>query len=140
MSDLIRAGHGKTKSKDRLEAMSEGKPTAGPWFVHDFREVAEDPNDLYCITISCSHPDSITVAYMGRALTATPEEALANAALIAQAPTLKAMNAELVEALERGINGIEWYRDTHPESWSEADDEWLEESKAVVAKAQSGEG
>ena len=60
--------------------------TEGPWFVHDFTDAS--PDKWPAVTVSCSHPDSITVAHMGSALTNTHEEAMANARLIAAAPDL----------------------------------------------------
>jgi hypothetical protein len=63
--------------------------TPGPWFVHDFSAVPgftnPTPGD---VTVSCDHPATIAVASMDRALTATIDEARANARLIAAAPEL----------------------------------------------------
>lgn len=59
--------------------------TPGPWFVHDFRQASSQPA-LADITVSCVTPDTLTVCSMGNALTATVEEAVANARLIAAAP------------------------------------------------------
>jgi hypothetical protein len=80
--------------------------TPGPWFVHDFREASSEPT-VSDITVSCDHPATITVCVMDRALTATVDEALANAHLIAAAPamlatitTLVAENARLLDALK----------------------------------------
>ena len=56
--------------------------TPRPWFVHDFTELYPTPDN---VTVSCVAPDSITVASMARALTATLDEARANAALIVAA-------------------------------------------------------
>ena len=74
---------------EKLDALIAGA-TGGPWFVHDFRGASEHP-DVHDITVSCDHPATITVCSMDRALTATPEEALGNANLIARAPLLAAV-------------------------------------------------
>jgi hypothetical protein len=69
--------------------MNEHKHTPGPWFMHDFAHpsVSSDPGPQD-VTVSCSTPDTITVASMGNALTATLDEARANAQLIAAAPDM----------------------------------------------------
>ncbi|MCG7545366.1 hypothetical protein MHM93_14390 [Pseudoalteromonas sp. MM17-2] len=41
---------------------------------------------------------------------------------------------KLVELLERSINGLEWYRTTHPCSWSEADEEHLNECRKALQR------
>ena len=75
--------------------MSERSPT--PWFVHDFTEVPDFTDPLPVdVTISCDHPATITVASMDRGMTATLEEARANAAFIVHAVNL---HDEMVEAL-----------------------------------------
>lgn len=68
--------------------------TEGQWFFHDFSALGGD------VTVSCDHPASITVAYMGRSLTATLVEQQANAAFIAAAnpATILAM----IERLRQG--------------------------------------
>src|SRR3954470_10030931 len=59
-----------------------------PLFLHDFTEAVRTcghtpaPGD---VTVSCDDPATITVATMGRALTADIDEARANAELIVQA-------------------------------------------------------
>ena len=68
-----------------IELLRQGTP--GPWFVHDFRGASESPS-VQDITVSCDHPATITVCSMDRALTATDEEALANARRIAANPDL----------------------------------------------------
>lgn len=70
--------------------MSDTEFTPGPWFVHDFTELFGErkKSPISNVTVSCSTPDSITVANMGSALTGTVAEALANANLIAAAPDL----------------------------------------------------
>jgi len=74
--------------------------TRGPWFVHDFTDpaIASIPRPAD-VTVSCDHPATITVAFMGNAMTATLEEARANARLIAAAPELLTALKELVEAV-----------------------------------------
>jgi hypothetical protein len=87
------------------------RATKGPWFVHDFTgpEVNDDPQPQD-VTVSCDHPATITVASMGRALTATLDEARANAALIALAPThaaaIEALTAER-DALREALRQID---------------------------------
>ena len=83
---------------EKLDALIAGA-TGGPWFVHDFRGASEHP-DVHDITVSCDHPATITVCSMDRALTATPEEALGNANLIARAPLLAAVARDAVEIRE----------------------------------------
>lgn len=65
--------------------------TPGPWFVHDFADpaIVWNPSPAH-VTVSCDHPATITVASMDNALTATLEEARANARLIAAAPDMLA--------------------------------------------------
>lgn len=41
----------------------------------------------------------------------------------------------LRELLERGNNAIEWYRDEHPDSWSEADEEYLSECQQALQES-----
>src|SRR4051812_21938380 len=57
--------------------------TGGTWFLHDFADpaVSSDPSPSD-VTISCDHPATITVAYMGNAMTARLDEARANAAFL----------------------------------------------------------
>jgi len=48
------------------------------------------------------------------------------------------MAADLVQdkfkdLLERSMNGLEWYKDEHPHSWSEADEEHLSECREFLA-------
>ena len=85
----------------------KAKHTEAPWFVHDFTDIGGT------VTVSCAHPDHITVAMTGRALTATHEEALANARLIAAAPDLLAENQRLRAILTELIESAEY--------WSEYD-------------------
>jgi hypothetical protein len=67
------------------------KHTPGPWFVHDFADPAvSDAPGPHDVTVSCVTPDHIEVASMGRAMTATLEEARANARLMAAAPDMLA--------------------------------------------------
>lgn len=82
------------------------KATPRPWFVHDFTGAVmpqhePSPGD---VTVSCDHPASITVATMGRSLTATLDEARANAALI-----VKTVNerGELLSILRGCIDAFE---------------------------------
>ena len=64
---------------DTLKAMSDAA-TEGPMFLHDFAHPAVSsapgPQD---VTISCDDPATITIAFMGNGLTASLEEARANA-------------------------------------------------------------
>lgn len=59
--------------------------TKGPLFVHDFAhpEVSSNPSPGD-VTLSCDHPATITVAFMGNGMTGTLDEARANAAKIAR--------------------------------------------------------
>lgn len=70
----------------KLRALHEAA-TKGPWFVHDFADLAvcEGTPGPHDVTISCSTPDHIEVAGMSLGLTATLVEARANAAFIAAA-------------------------------------------------------
>ena len=72
--------------------------TPTPWFVHDFTGLGINatPRD---VTISCDHPATITVAYMGNALTSTIVEARANARFI-----VTAVNAH--EALVAALRAV----------------------------------
>lgn len=82
--------------------MSERSPT--PWFVHDFTEVPDFTDPLPVdVTISCDHPATITVASMDRGMTATLEEARANAAFIVHAVNL---HDEMVEALREAQSAL----------------------------------
>mgnify|MGYP000085451611 CR=1 FL=1 len=47
--------------------------------------------------------------------------------------TIQRIN-DLEELLESSICGLEWYRDRHPESWSEADEEHLAKCNAAMAR------
>lgn len=89
------------KDLDDLKALYEAG-TQGLLFIHDFRGASDKPS-VHDITISCDHPATITVAYMGNALTATPEEALANAkkfvALHNSAPALFAVVGAAAEVV-----------------------------------------
>lgn len=65
---------------------TESGPSARPWFVHDFTHaLGSRTPDAAEVTISCAHPGSITVAYMGNGLTGTIGEARANARRIVHA-------------------------------------------------------
>lgn len=63
----------------------EAAATDGPLFVHDFADPAvssnPSPGD---VTLSCDHPATLTVAVMGNGMTATLEEARANARKLAR--------------------------------------------------------
>lgn len=67
--------------------------TPGPWFIHDFRGMGGR------LSISCTTPDHITVADIGLGLENTPEEAEANAHLIADAPTLLIQHERMKEGM-----------------------------------------
>lgn len=67
--------------------------TPGPWFAHDFSGLNESDVEASDFSVSCTTPDHITVAIMGKGLRNKKEEWEANALLIAAAP-------ELLEALE----------------------------------------
>jgi hypothetical protein len=72
------------------------KPTEGPWFVHDFSGIEGE------VTVSCDHPATLTVAYMGSALTGTLEEKRANAKAISAVPQLLKACEMLVHATDKG--------------------------------------
>lgn len=84
--------------------------TARPWIVHDFTDAVQQcghtpsPGD---VTVSCDHPATINVASMGPALTASPEEARANARLIVRAVNshdeLVAALRDLIAAYDRAL-------------------------------------
>lgn len=67
--------------------------TPGPWFAHDFSGLNEGDVEASDFSVSCTTPDHITVAIMGKGLRNKKDEWEANARLIAAAP-------ELLEALE----------------------------------------
>lgn len=104
--------------------MSEHTP--GPWFVHDFADpaVSSDPGPED-VTVSCDHPATITVASMGRAMTATLDEARANARLIAAAP-------DMLEALREAQAVLSDYYRADP---YESDRQALAAIEAAIAKA-----
>ena len=97
-----------------LEALSQAA-TEGPWFLHDFADpaVSADPSPED-VTISCDHPATITVALMGRALTATLDEARANAAYIValanahRSGILRLASAPAVPAPPAGTSESPW--------------------------------
>ena len=76
--------------------------TPGPWFAHDFSGVSEGDVEASDFSVSCTTPDHITVAIMGKGLRNKKEEWEANARLIAAAP-------ELLEALEFLVEHVEYY-------------------------------
>lgn len=53
----------------------------------------------------------------------------------AEIDDLKVWRVGAVAVIERAQNAINWYRETHPESDSGADDEWMEESEALLLSA-----
>jgi hypothetical protein len=67
--------------------------TPGPWFAHDFSGLNEGDVEASDFSVSCTTPDHITVAIVGKGLRNKKDEWEANARLIAAAP-------ELLEALE----------------------------------------
>lgn len=135
--------------------MSEGEHTPGPW-----RWTVSDR--------ICSDAESSPVLVCRLPLSTdkradTPPETIerwkADAALIAQAPTLKAQNAELVEALETSRQALrDWVHTYAPElcndgmvkqSLARIEEhggtlvyiaDAMKEIKEALAKAQSGEG
>jgi len=79
--------------------------TPRPWFVHDFTDPAINAGPTPAdVTISCTTPDSLSVAYMASGLTDTLDEARANAALI-----VRAVNNidEVVEVLGKSRKALE---------------------------------
>lgn len=97
-----------------FKALSEAA-TPGPWFEHDFSGATNSPiaSD---VTVSCSHPDHITVATMAGGFAGGPPQARKDAALIValvngyrdgslvEASELEAVRAqrdELAEALKK---------------------------------------
>ena len=58
--------------------------TEGRWNVQDFSPAMGSPKIARDVTISCSWPDHIGIASMSNGLTATLDEARANAAFIAE--------------------------------------------------------
>lgn len=54
--------------------------------------------------------------------------------LVARVTELQAQVKRLGELLDRSMTGLEWYRESHPRSWSEADDEHLEECRIALAQ------
>lgn len=106
--------------------------TPGPWFVHDFADpaVSSDPGPED-VTVSCDHPATITVASMGRAMTATLDEARANARLIAAAP-------DMLEAVKASLAlGSKVY---HNANAHEAVLDWGAVRKMLVAAIAKAEG
>lgn len=79
--------------------MVDLKATPRPWFniTYGLLTPGETPHSA----VSCSWPDPIDVAIMARGLTAQPEEAAANAALIVRAVNLHDELVEHVRLLER---------------------------------------
>ena len=84
------------------------KHTELPWFAHDFTELFGD-NSMQ-VTISCTHPDTITVCSMDRGLTGDIGESRANARLIVTAVNY---HHRLREALRGALNAksMEDYHD-----------------------------
>lgn len=81
--------------------------TPGPWFVHDFADprVSERPGPQD-IMISCSWPDTITIAFMGNGLTGALSEARTNATLfVAMRNTLTGL-LDAYEARGRAIERL----------------------------------
>jgi hypothetical protein len=74
--------------------------TPGPWFAQDFSALNEGDVEASDFTVSCTTPDHITVAIMGKGLRNKKDEWEANALLIAAAP-------ELLEALESMVEMVE---------------------------------
>ncbi len=76
------------------------KATERPWFVHDFTSASDSPtfND---VTISCTTPDHITVAYMGGGLKHTCEEARDTAAAIVAIMNRAERLLDVVEAAQK---------------------------------------
>lgn len=107
--------------------MSEHTP--GPWFVHDFSEIClEQAPQVGDVTVSCDHPATITVARMGRALTATIEEARANARLIAAAPDL----LEAMEGIVHFSDAVAYREDILSVSLRQ----WIDAGRSAIAKAE----
>lgn len=46
---------------------------------------------------------------------------------------IKLQKDHLIEAVELSVNGLEWYKDEHPQSWSEADEEHLARCNNLLA-------
>lgn len=58
-----------TRQERELRRLAE-EATPGPWFVHDFSHdpAAQPPFNAQDVTVSCDHPATITVAFMGGGL------------------------------------------------------------------------
>ena len=128
-----------------LRAKAEAT-TPGDWNVQDFADpaVSSDPSprDIY---ISCSWPDHIGIASMERGLTATLEEARANAAFIAAANPTTIL--ALLDALEEARAIMQFRKDAilraEPEiatlrdenSTLRAENEWLRAERERAREA-----
>lgn len=76
--------------------------------MHDFTELfGETPEQ---ITISCDHPASLTVCYMGRGLSGTIEEARMNAKLISRSPEMLYILRELTNHHHSSFENEELYQ------------------------------
>lgn len=95
-----------TQTLARLEELAKAA-TAGPWFLHDFADIAvsEFPS-VNDVTVSCDHPATSTVCQMGNAMTATLEEARANAAFIAANSPAEIL--ALIAQVRAEVAGQEW--------------------------------
>lgn len=105
------------------------KATARPWLVHDFTNAISpsyvpSPGD---VTVSCDHPASITVAYMGGSITGSLDEARANAALIVRAVNER---DELIAALRELLNADGRWQDY-------IDQAHLDRAHSMLAKVES---
>ena len=82
---------------------TESKHTPGPWVVEDVRSGLSKRTLIYCRVIPAGRPASDSLAAINvyeRGTKGATEEARANAALIASAPTLLAQRDALVAAAE----------------------------------------
>lgn len=98
--------------------------TKAPWIVHDFTELfGDDPRQ---VTISCTHPDTITVCAMDRALTAEIGEAKANARHIVHCVN---NHERMVKMLKEAV------------SKSRANKMgWIQDAAALLAQLEAGKG
>ena len=88
---------------DIREAKAEATP--GPWFMHDFSLLDEATACARDVSVSCTHPDHITVAVMwgGFYGVHAVDKARLDARLIALAPQM----AEICEAAEKQNSALQ---------------------------------
>ena len=82
---------------------TKAKHTPGPWVVEDVRSGLSKRTLIYCRVIPAGRPASDSLAAINvyeRGTKGATEEARANAALIASAPTLRAQRDALLLAAE----------------------------------------